>query len=221
MGTFDSVTANGEISRVFLAGVARPGAPGVVLFHPWWGLNEDATGYAERLAGHGFYVMAPDMYGGQVVATVEDAERLSTALDPKAGDAVALATVDRLANTLGPDAALGALGFSMGAAWSMWCPAERGRLVASVVYYGTLQGGSLTRAHVPVLGHFAETDPYETDEDVAAFEATLRGAGRDVTIHRYPGTSHWFAEPSRDAFRPAAADLAFERTVAFLGERLG
>jgi carboxymethylenebutenolidase len=42
-----------------------------------------------------------------------------------------------------------------------------------------------------------------------------------VTIHRYPGTGHWFAEPSRDAYRPDAADLAFERTVEFLRERLG
>ena len=30
-----------------------------------------------------------------------------------------------------------------------------------------------------------------------------------------------FAEPSRDAYRPEAAELAFERTVAFLREELG
>ena len=42
-----------------------------------------------------------------------------------------------------------------------------------------------------------------------------------MTIHRYPDTGHWFAEPSRDAYRPAAADLAFERTVTFLRQRLG
>jgi dienelactone hydrolase len=36
----------------------------------------------------------------------------------------------------------------------------------------------------------------------------------------YPGTGHWFAEPSRDAYRPDAAELAFERTVGFLREHL-
>ncbi|HYM82609.1 MAG TPA: dienelactone hydrolase family protein, partial [Candidatus Dormibacteraeota bacterium] len=68
---------------------------------------------------------------------------------------------------------------------------------------------------------FAESDPYESDEDVRAFEASLRAARRDVTIHRYPATGHWFAEPSRDAYRPDAAELAFERTVAFLRRHLG
>jgi carboxymethylenebutenolidase len=48
----------------------------------------------------------------------------------------------------------------------------------------------------------------------------LRSAGRDVVFHRYLGTGHWFAEPSRDAYRADAAELAFERTVAFLRKQL-
>ena len=55
---------------------------------------------------------------------------------------------------------------------------------------------------------------------MVAFERSLRNAGRDVEIHRYPGTEHWFAEPSRDAYDAAAADLAFERTVTFLRRHL-
>ena len=62
---------------------------------------------------------------------------------------------------------------------------------------------------------------FGTDETVTEFEEGLTSAGRDVEIHRYKGTGHWFAEPSRDAYRAAAADLAFERTVAFLNRHLG
>jgi carboxymethylenebutenolidase len=94
-------------------------------------------------------------------------------------------------------------------------------VAASVVYYGTVLGPSLARAGVPVMGHFAEHDPYETPEAVSEFEEALRAAGRDVTVHRYPGTGHWFAEPSREAFRSDAADLAFTRTVEFLRRHLG
>ena len=55
-----------------------------------------------------------------------------------------------------------------------------------------------------------------------ALEDGLREAGRERSRPtRYPGTGHWFAEPSRDAYRPAAAELAFERTIAFLEDRLG
>jgi carboxymethylenebutenolidase len=166
-------------------------------------------------------VAAPDLFGGQVATTVEDAERLAGAADEAAIDAIVLATVDRLAERLGPTSKLAALGFSFGAHWAMWSPTQRDQVVASVLYYGTTGGSVLTAASVPVLGHFAEDDPFETEEGVAAFEETLRSAGRDVTIHRHPGTGHWFAEPSRDAYRPEAADLAFERTVDFLRKQLG
>lgn len=220
MGRFETIEVGGTTSRVYAAGDVGPGAPGVVVFHPWWGLNDDVVAYADRVAAAGFAVVAPDLYRGPMASTIEEAERLSAAIDEAAADAIALATIDRLADRLGPAARLAAVGFSMGGAWSMWSPAQRDRLAASVVYYGSIEGPSLTRASVPVLGHFAETDPYEPDEAIAAFEGTLRSAGRDVVIHRYPGTGHWFAEPSRDAYRAAAADLAFERTVAFLGRHL-
>jgi carboxymethylenebutenolidase len=83
-----------------------------------------------------------------------------------------------------------------------------------------MEGPSLTRARTPVLGHFAENDPYETEEGLLALEKTLRTASREVELHRYPGTGHWFAEPSKEAFVSDAADLAFDRTVDFLRQHL-
>ncbi|MGH2393572.1 MAG: dienelactone hydrolase family protein [Candidatus Limnocylindria bacterium] len=220
MGTWDTIDAAGTSARQYVTGAETPGRPGVVLFHAWWGLDGDVTAYADRLAAAGFAVAAPDLVAGKVATTVEQAEQLTEGADDALADAVALAAVDGLAARLGPDARLAAIGFSFGAAWSIWCAAERDRIAASIVYYGTMLGGSLARASVPVLGHFAASDPYETDEGVAAFEEALRAAGRDVTIHRYPDTGHWFAEPSREAYSPQAADLAFTRTVDFLRNRL-
>jgi carboxymethylenebutenolidase len=216
VGGFETV---GESTRLYTTGQGEPGSPGVVVYHAWWGLNDDVVAYADRLAGAGFLVVAPDMFDGHVAATIEDAERLSSAADEATIDDVARATIDRLADLVGPTAKLAALGFSFGAHWAVWSPAERDRVAASVLYYGTT-GDRLTAARTPVLGHFAEDDPYETAEWVAEFEATLRSAGRDVTIHRYPGTGHWFAEPSNEAYRPEAANPAFERTVEFLHRQL-
>jgi carboxymethylenebutenolidase len=189
---------------------------GVVVLHPWWGLNDDVTAYVDRLLGEGYAIVAPDMFDGQVATEIEDADRLSGAMDEEAGKAITLSAVDVLTERLGPGAPVAALGFSFGAAWAIWAPIERDRVAATVVYYGTWTGSVLGKANVPVLGHFAEDDPYETAETVDEFEKGLRDAGREATIHRYPGTGHWFAEPSRDAYRPEAAELAFERTVAFL-----
>ena len=189
------------------------------------GLNDDAVAYADRLAAAGFAMSAPDMFGGQVASTIDDAERLSGSAEAPdaepAVDAIVLAAVDDLAERLGPTSRIGVLGFSFGAAYATLIPAERDRLVASVVYYGVYTGEHLGRSSAAVQGHFAEADQFESDEGIAELEAGIRSAGREVEVRRYPGTGHWFAEPSRDAYRPEAADLAFERTVAFLGRHLG
>jgi carboxymethylenebutenolidase len=220
LGRWETIDAAGTPARQYVTGTETSGTPGVLLFHAWWGLDADVTAYADRLAAAGFAVAAPDLVAGKVAGTVEEAEQLSEGADEALANAVALAGADGLATRLGRGARLGSIGFSFGAPWSIWSAAERDQIVASVVYYGTVLGGSLARATVPVLGHFATIDPYEPDEGVAAFEQALRAAGREVTIHRYPGTGHWFAEPSREAYRPEAADLAFSRTVDFLRNHL-
>jgi len=215
MGKFETIDTDGKTVRLYAAGDFATGSRGVGVFHPWWGLNDDVIAYCDRLAGAGFSVVAPDMFDGQVATTIEGAEALAKGADEEQINVIALSAADRLAERLGPSATLAAVGFSFGAHWAMWTPTQRDSVVASVLYYGTT-GDGLTEASVPVLGHFAEEDPYETAEWVAEFEATLKSAGRDVMIHRYPGTGHWFAEPSKDAYVAEASDLAFNRTVEFL-----
>lgn len=215
-GKSEALIVGSETTRLYANGAGAT-SPGVVVFHAWWGLNDDVIAYADRLAGAGFSVVAPDLVRGRVASSIEEAESLAEDKDEAHADAVALAAIDQLAGSNGARE-IGVVGFSMGAAWALWSAAQRPAVATTVVYYGSMSGPSLARASVPVLGHFAETDPYEPEDSVLAFERALRDAGRSVVIHRYPGTGHWFAEPSRDAWRPDAAELAFERTVAFLKE---
>ena len=222
MGAFEDLKyGSGTTARMYVAGEDRTrsqrGRPGVVLLHAWWGLNQDVLDFADRLAREGFTVAAPDMFGGKVETTVEGAEKTADAADQAVVGNIVLAAVDWLAVRTRPVAALG---FSYGAAWSIWAPTRRPDLTATIVYYGTWTGSVIDGAKVPVLGHFAQNDPFESEEGVVAFEEALGKAGRDAEIHRYPGTGHWFAEPSRkDAYDPRAADLAFGRTLAFLRAR--
>ena len=74
----------------------------------------------------------------------------------------------------------------------------------------------LPERHVPVLAHFAGKDDFETDEDMAEMARALADAGGPNASFSYPGTAHWFAEADRPEFDPAAARLAFDRTVEFL-----
>jgi len=171
--------------------------------------------FADRLAEAGFFVIAPDLYGGAVTAEIDEAKRLTRTVDEEHGNEIALAALEHLASRPGTRLA-GAVGFSFGAHWAVWTPTQHDGRGATVLYYGTTGGPVLARPGGPILGHFAEDDPFEGPEDIDAFKDGLRASGREATIHLYPGTGHWFAEPSRDAYDHETANLAFQRTVEFL-----
>jgi carboxymethylenebutenolidase len=183
--------------------------PGVVVAHPWWGLNRTIRDYGAALANEGFVVALPDLFGGDVTTSIEGAEtqmrkHWETA-DPRLSAAF---------DALGEHPAvtgngLGAVGFSFGG-FHLLEAIERGdeRIARLVVYYAT---HPLPAQHVPIMAHLAADDPYESQEDMNALAANLGEA-----THSYPGTQHWFAEADRPEYNPGAARLAFERTVKFL-----
>jgi carboxymethylenebutenolidase len=193
---------------------------GVLVLHPWWGLNDTMRTVCARLAEAGFVAFAPDLYRGRTAATIEEAETLMQALDPDSARKDIAAAVPFLAEAA-TGAELGVVAFSMGTWFAMdLSNADPGRIRAVAVFYGT-GPPEYPASRAAYLGHFAESDPYEPDAGVKALEASLRAAGRPVTFHRYPGTGHWFFEPDRaDAYEPVAAALAWDRTLGFLKSSL-
>jgi carboxymethylenebutenolidase len=192
--------------------------PGVVVLHPWWGLNDTIKEVCTRLAGEGYTAFAPDLYHGRIATTIERAEALSSELlgGTRAKDEVAEAVAFMAGHTRGGDG-LSVVGFSLGAYYAMDASVNSADHIRRVVlFYGTGEG-DFTRSRSAYLGHFAEKDDYESEEYIQAMEQALRAAGRPVEFYRYPGTGHWFFEQDvRQAFRADAAALAWERTLAFL-----
>jgi len=193
---------------------------GVLVLHAWWGLNDTIRAFCTRLAESGFVAFAPDLYQGKVADNIADAESLVEALnadhlraEAQIGDATTF-----LSKRVGQsDRGLTVIGFSLGAYYALEISAADPEHIRSVVlFYGT-GGDEFSNSRADYLGHFAENDDFEPQSSVDALEAALRNAGRPVTIHRYPGVGHWFFEPDRpDAFDPASASLAWDRTLAFL-----
>ncbi|HET7652343.1 MAG TPA: alpha/beta fold hydrolase [Acidimicrobiales bacterium] len=196
--------------------------PGVLLLHSWWGLTPFFRSVADRLADEGFVVLAPDLMGGALPSSADEAQRLLAESDPNEGVALVTASAARLRNLrITPDGPIAVVGFSMGASWALWLSARAPDVVAAtVVFYGS-QNIDFDGARSAYLGHFAEHDPFESDDDIAFLEASLGLAGCDVTFHRYAGTGHWFFESDRpDAFDADAAEQAWSRTVEFLRAHL-
>jgi carboxymethylenebutenolidase len=194
-----------------------PGAP-ILLLHPWWGLNQTIRDLADRLAGDGFTVMAPDMFDGTVLTTPGDAQAHVKSLTPADGDrirAVVLAALDQLLaqpDVRGDRAAL--IGLSFGAMEATEVAAERPDVGAIVTYYS---GIFEAPERISYLGHFAENDEFDDSAQVPDLQQTLGGGS---AAHVYPGTRHWFSEADRPEFDADAAELAYTRTVAFLREQL-
>jgi carboxymethylenebutenolidase len=216
---YQRLTVGEQTARAYLR-VPDDARIGVVVLHAWWGLNDDVIAYSDRLVDAGFGVIAPDMFDGQVATRAEDAERLSQEGDDGIAGDVAWAAIDRLAAEL-PEAPLATLGWSFGASYAIWAPSLRPRVRATVAYYGSWVGDFIGESDAPLIGHFAEDDPFTSEDDIRMLKDAYERAGREIVTYRYPGTGHWFAEPSRPEYRADAADLAFARTVAFLRDRLG
>ena len=204
----------------FLAVPSSGEGPGVLVLHAWWGLNDTMKAFCTRLAESGFVAFAPDLYHGEVADTIPDAEALGKALDAnylqaKAEIADATMFLSERAGQAGRGLAV--MAFSLGVYYALDLAAADPEHIRSVVlFYGT-GPGDFSNSRAAYLGHFAENDEFEPQFNVDELEESLRSAGRPVTFYRYSGTGHWFCEPDRtEAYNQAAADLAWERTVAFL-----
>ena len=115
----------------------------------------------------------------------------------------------------------GVVGFSMGAAWSLLLSTLKPETVgAVVVFYGSYPI-DFSKASASFLGHFSPDDEWEPIGDVRATEEKIRGAGREVAFHFYPGTKHWFVEENRPVeYNREASNLAWKRTLEFIDSKL-
>ncbi len=194
--------------------------PGVLVLHAWWGLNDTIKAFCTRLAEAGFVVFAPDLYHGRVASTIPDAEALVNALDAnhlQAKAEILDATRFLLEQVEQPGRGTAVIGFSLGAYYALNLAAADPEHIQSVILFYGVGDADFSRSNAAYLGHFAENDAYESLENVEWLQESLKNAGRPATFHTYPGTGHWFFEPDRaDAYNQAAADLAWERTLAFL-----
>lgn len=201
----------------YLALPKQTPAPGVLVLHAWWGLTPVFRQVCDRLAKAGFVALAPDLYAGTTVDTIDAATNLLAKRNSAAMAARAEAGLRALReHSAVRGERLGAVGFSMGAAWALALAAEHADTFGPVALFYGVDAIDFSATSASFQGHFAEHDEWEPLDGVRQMEADMRAAGREVDLHVYPGVGHWFLEPNRPEYSPAAAELAWERTIAFL-----
>lgn len=175
---------------------------------------------AEALRKEGYVVEAPDLFGGRVAQTIDEAKALT------AGESDREAELTRAVNDAVVDLSQKVDGLAI-VAWSfgIWYAWKAGiahpdKVRALALFYG-IGPAEPDKPLPPVLAHYAEHDEYEDLDFARSVERDMNAAGKSVRVELYPGTSHWFDEPSRPEYDPKASALAWERTRAFLDEHLG
>ena len=213
--------AEGGLGKGYMASPEKPRG-GVLVLHAWWGLNDFFKGFANRLASQGSLALAPDLHDGALATTVDEAMKLKSKIADERIKQILLAAADYLRSDPSISGRkIGAVGFSMGAAWSLLLSTLKPETVgAVVVFYGSYPI-DFSKSQASYLGHYAPDDEWEPLADVRATEEKIRGAGKDVAFHFYPGTKHWFVEENRPVeYNRDASDLSWKRTLDFLDSKL-
>ncbi len=116
---------------------------------------------------------------------------------------------------------IGVTGFCFGGGMANTLAVKLPDLVkAAAPYYG----GQPPAADVPtikaaLLLHYAELDQ-RVNAGWPAYEAALKAAGVEYEAFIYPGVNHGFHNDTTPRYDKAAAELSWERTIAFFKKKL-
>ena len=195
--------------------------PGVIMIHEWWGLNGNIKEMAQKLASHGYVVLAVDLYDGKVGTTADEARQLMGSFEQSEWNDNMNTAVSYLEKNYTPSS-IGSVGWCFGGGQSLNLGLNNEDMDATVIYYGHLvtEPEELSKIDWPVLGIFAELDQGITPDTVKEFESSLNEVGVENDITIYPEVNHAFANPSGDRYAPEESKDAWNKTLEFFEQNL-
>ncbi|HKK74369.1 MAG TPA: dienelactone hydrolase family protein [Saprospiraceae bacterium] len=192
----------------------------LLVFHEWWGLNDNIKEEAERLYGalDNVNVLALDLYDGKVATNPDQAGKIMQSIKEERARAI----IQGALTMAGPEAEISTIGWCFGGGWSLKASImakDRGQ--ACVMYYGmpVQKADQLAPLEAPILGIFAEKDGWITPEVANDFKALAEATGKSIEIRQFEA-DHAFANPSNPAYNESAAQEANALALAFLKEHM-
>jgi carboxymethylenebutenolidase len=221
MGTWIELGGDGARISAYRSDPAGEPLGGVVVAQEIFGVNGHIRSVCDRYAADGYRAIAPalfDRYEKGVDIGYADADiARGRALKAKATTENALADVAAAREALADIGNVAVVGFCWGGyvAWMAACRLDG--FACAVPYYG----GGMTDAidekpKCAVMAHFGEKDANIPLAGVRKFAA----AHPEVQVFVY-GAGHGFNCDQRGSYDAASANLARERTLAFLREHVG
>ncbi len=218
---------------------------GLIVIHEVWGLTDHIKDVAERFAGEGYHVIAPDLLSETEIAKHVTPELQRDLFDPEKRSAVQPKLRELMAPLQAPDfgeKTLGKVkqcfdylygqsdtrqnvaiaGYCFGGTYSYNLAVAEPRLKAAVPFYGHADqpADELRAIKCPVLAFFGEKDEALVAK-LPDLKARMQEAGVDFTAQVYPDCGHaFFNDTNPFAYNEAAARDAWQRALGFLAEHV-
>jgi carboxymethylenebutenolidase len=214
--------ATGDV-RAYSARPTEAGKrPGVVVIHENRGLNPHTEDVARRLAKEGYLAAAPDALSpfGGTPQNPDEARPLFQKLDREANIKNFVAAVQYLKTDPQSTGKVACMGFCWGGGVTNQVAVHSPDLAAAVPFYGAQPAAEdVPKIKAAMLIHYAGDDE-RINAGIPAFEEALKKAGVEYKIFMYPGAGHAFFNDTGTRYNKEAAELAWQRTLAFFKEKL-
>jgi carboxymethylenebutenolidase len=196
--------------------------PGVIVIHENRGLVPHIEDVTRRVALEGFLAIGPDALSplGGTPEDIDKGRSLMRELDSQATIKNYVAAVRYLKTHPQSTGKVGCMGFCWGGGVTNQVAVNFPSLDAAVPFYGRQPDPEdVPKIKAALLIHYAGLDE-RINAGIEAFEAALKKANIKYKMHMYEGAGHAFFNDTGSRYDKEASELAWERTIAFLKEKL-
>jgi carboxymethylenebutenolidase len=196
--------------------------PTVVIVHENRGLNPHIADVARRAAAAGYLTLAPDaLYPlGGYPGTDDEGRTMQASRNGPEMLEDFIAAVELMQKHPESTGKVGVTGFCYGGGVCNQLAIRVPTLAASVPYYGAAGAeADAVKVNAPLMCNIAASDD-RINAGYPAWEAALKKAGKEITVHQYPGTQHGFHNDTTPRFEPEQARIAWNRTLEFWAKHL-
>ncbi|PWW05940.1 YghX family hydrolase [Mangrovibacter plantisponsor] len=215
---YPSPQGHGDVRAYFVRPAKMDGKrPAVVVVHENRGLNPYIEDVARRVAKAGYLALAPDGLSsvGGYPGNDDKGRELQTQVDPTKLMNDFFAAVSFMLSHPQSTGKVGITGFCYGGGVANAAAVAFPELAAAVPFYGKQPPAeSVPGIRAPLLLHYAGRDT-RINEGWPAYEAALKANNKIYEAWVYPDVNHGFHNDSTPRYDQAAADLAWQRTLAW------
>lgn len=221
--TYDSPKGGGNIRGLLSKPIRiKTKLPGIIVVHENRGLNPYIEDVGRMAAIEGFISLAPDALTplGGYPGNDDDGRTLQKKRDRFEMLEDFIAAYEYLKAHPDCNGKIGVVGFCFGGWIANMMAVKVPTLSAAVPFYGGQASREDTaEIQAPLLIQYAALDK-RVNEGWPVYEAALQEFNKEYTVHFYPAVNHGFHNNTTPRYDRAAAELAWQRTIAFFKDKL-